>query len=167
MFSSLVLNQSGKLGADPEARYTRNGSMVVNLSVASNHYRGPNDYPTTWVRWAVFGKLAEFINERDIRKGDFVSVSGHGGIVEYKTRDGYLGTSIEATATSISLGGIPQRDGTAPQRRSYDETMAERDAAAQERSTNGNGTEQDIPDREPQLGDLDENGRMVVVPPNS
>lgn len=63
----------GRLGKDPEIRYTTNGSAVANLSVAtSEKYKdkntGQDNEITEWHRIVAFGRLAEIIGEY-LKKG--------------------------------------------------------------------------------------------------
>jgi len=53
----------GRLGADPEVRFTQDGTMVANLRLATNEYRkdknGERVERTEWHRVVTFGRLAE------------------------------------------------------------------------------------------------------------
>ena len=52
----------GRLGKEPEVRYTQDGSMVVNFSLATDEsYKkdGEKVQKTEWHKIVVFGKLAE------------------------------------------------------------------------------------------------------------
>ena len=57
----------GNCGSDPEMRYTPNGSMVVNFSLAVNSYRNSPDgdqiQETEWFRVACWNKTAESVNQ--------------------------------------------------------------------------------------------------------
>ena len=61
----------GNCGSDPEMRYTPNGSMVVNFSLAVNSYRNGSDgeqmQETEWFRVSCWNKTAESVN-RFIKK---------------------------------------------------------------------------------------------------
>ncbi len=70
----------GNLGADPEVRYTPNGSAVTNLSVATSEswkdrQTGQPQEKTEWHRVVIFGKLAEIAGQY-LRKGSKVYLEG-------------------------------------------------------------------------------------------
>lgn len=69
----------GRLGADPEVRYTQEGMMVTNLRVATNEYRkdksGERVDRTEWHRVVAFGKLAEICGNY-LSKGRLVFIEG-------------------------------------------------------------------------------------------
>ena len=65
MFHEITL--IGRLGSDPELRYTPAGQAVANFSVAANRrYTGGNGEQveeTVWLRVSAWGKLAKTTNE--------------------------------------------------------------------------------------------------------
>lgn len=64
----------GRLGQDPDARYTPNGLCVVNCSLATDDYYN-NENHTEWHKIVVWGKPGEaFANL--CRKGSLVYVRG-------------------------------------------------------------------------------------------
>lgn len=70
----------GRLGQDPEVRYTANGAAVTNISVATSEKwkdknTGDQQERTEWHRITFFGKLAEIAGEY-LSKGRQVFVSG-------------------------------------------------------------------------------------------
>lgn len=69
---------TGRLGADPELRYTPQGAAVVNFRVASNRTfsdGGERQENTEWFRVVAWEALAERCN-RWLAKGDRVYVEG-------------------------------------------------------------------------------------------
>jgi single-strand DNA-binding protein len=52
----------GKLGRDPETKYTPAGKLVASFSLAVNRRRG-EDESTTWYRCSCFGRLAETVDK--------------------------------------------------------------------------------------------------------
>ena len=70
----------GRLGRDPEMRYTPSGQAVTNLSVATNRQYTNSDgeqvKETTWFRVAAWGKTAENCNQF-LQKGNLVLIEGH------------------------------------------------------------------------------------------
>ena len=72
MFDAII---QGRLGKDPEMRYTPNGTAVLNFSIAHNwEYRGQNKFK--WVKCTVWGDLAEEVNNEGFTKGQLVRVKG-------------------------------------------------------------------------------------------
>ena len=65
---------SGRLGRNPDLKYTPNGKAVVNLSIANSRGYGEKQ-TTTWMDVTAWGKSAEFVAEK-VKKGDEVIVQG-------------------------------------------------------------------------------------------
>lgn len=69
----------GRLGQDPELRYTNNGKPVANLSVATSEkwkdQNGQMQERTEWHKVVVWGRSAEFVGNY-MGKGDSVFVEG-------------------------------------------------------------------------------------------
>ncbi len=66
----------GNLGADPETRYTPNGSAVTNIRLATtdswrDRQSGEKQEKTEWHRVVFFSRLAEIAGEY-LRKGSQV-----------------------------------------------------------------------------------------------
>jgi single-strand DNA-binding protein len=67
----------GRLGNDPDLRYTPNGLAITKVSIAVNERRKVSDEwttITTWVRITAFGKAAENV-QKILGKGDLVAFS--------------------------------------------------------------------------------------------
>ncbi len=69
----------GRLGKDPEIRYTSDGKAIASLSVATSTYgkdsAGNKTEHTEWHRLSAFNKAAE-VAGKYIKKGDLVHVEG-------------------------------------------------------------------------------------------
>lgn len=69
----------GRLGADPEVRTFDSGDKVANFSIAcSEQWKdkdGNKKENTDWINVAVFGKLAEII-EQYVKKGSLIYLEG-------------------------------------------------------------------------------------------
>jgi single-strand DNA-binding protein len=69
----------GRLGKDPELRYTTNGQPVANFTLATTEVRGSKDAEkqeyTEWHRVVAWGRLAEICGEY-LSKGKMVYVEG-------------------------------------------------------------------------------------------
>jgi len=103
----LSLNQIlliGNCGSDPEMRYTPNGSMVVNFSLAVNSYRNGTDgeqiQETEWFRVSCWNKTAESVNQF-LQKGSRCFVEGRFRSSTYTANDGTQRQSNEITAFRV------------------------------------------------------------------
>jgi len=69
----------GRLGRDPDVRYTPDGTMVVNFSIATDetykNKQGLKVSQTEWHKIVVFGKLAEICGNYLV-KGKLVFIEG-------------------------------------------------------------------------------------------
>lgn len=69
----------GRLGADPEIKYTQSGQAVANFRIATtevwNDKQGERQERTEWSRIVVWGKTAEHCREY-LRKGSQVHIVG-------------------------------------------------------------------------------------------
>ena len=101
----------GRLGRDPEMRYTPNGQAVTSFSVATDRQytdaNGQKVKETTWFRVSVWGKQAEPCNQY-LKQGSVVLVDGRltpdpktGGPRVWKKQDGSEGASFEISATAV------------------------------------------------------------------
>lgn len=91
----------GRLGRDPEIRYTRNGTAVANISVAANEKWKGNDgqthEKTEWIRCVLWGKLAE-VASKYLHKGDAVYVEGKLQTRSWETNSGEKKYTTEVTS---------------------------------------------------------------------
>lgn len=79
----------GRIGADPELRYTQKGAAVASVNIAVNRERKDNDgnYPTDWWRLSLWGKNAEnFANLT--HKGSRVGITGRPEIDTWQDKNG-------------------------------------------------------------------------------
>lgn len=110
----------GNLGADPETRYTPNGTMVVELRIAvnprprGNQGRG-DEAPPTWYRISAWDRLADRIDKLSqqgyIVKGRPLYVEGRLEPREYTANDGSQRVSYDVTMTDFQFVGGDRRDG--------------------------------------------------------
>ncbi len=81
----------GRLGADPEIRYTQGGQAVSTLNLATNHNwkdeSGVLQTRTDWHRVVVWGKLAETCHEY-LKKGSKLYLEGTLQTRQYEDKDG-------------------------------------------------------------------------------
>src|SRR5680860_1579073 len=110
MASVAKITLIGNLGGDPETRYTPQGTLVVNFSVAVNNRKrdqsGNFTDSTNWYRISAFGKLAETmvtLNERGaLVKGKQVYIEGTFEAREWSGQDGQQRTSLDVTVRDFS-----------------------------------------------------------------
>ncbi len=108
MYQRLVL--VGRLGRDPEMRYTPNGSAVTSFPVATSRKYTTSDgqqkEETVWFRVSVWGKQAETVNQY-ITKGRMVLVEGNlvgdenGGPRIWTDKEGKPRASFEVRAFTV------------------------------------------------------------------
>ncbi|POZ50628.1 single-stranded DNA-binding protein [Methylovulum psychrotolerans] len=67
----------GRLGKEPEIRYTQEQAPIATLSIATTEYRkdGAASH-TEWHRVVLFGKLAEIVRDRNPKKGSMILIEG-------------------------------------------------------------------------------------------
>ena len=65
----------GRVGTEPEMKYTPNGTAVTNLRLATDRYRRDGEDATDWHTVIVWGKTAEAVNQY-VTKGQRVYVAG-------------------------------------------------------------------------------------------
>ncbi|MBN2517106.1 MAG: single-stranded DNA-binding protein [Deltaproteobacteria bacterium] len=96
----------GRLGADPEVRYTQDGAMVTNFRLATNEQwtdrSGEKMQRTEWHRIVVFGKLAEICGNY-LSKGRLVYIDGRIQTRSWDDRDGNKRYTTEIIATNMQI----------------------------------------------------------------
>jgi single-strand DNA-binding protein len=98
----------GRLGADPEIRYTSNGTAVANFRMATserwNNPNGEKEERTEWHRIVAFGKLGEICGEY-LAKGKQVYIEGRLQTRTWEDRDKNQRTTTEIIATVMQMLG--------------------------------------------------------------
>jgi single-strand DNA-binding protein len=99
----------GRLGQNPEVRYTPSGAAVANFSVATNESwtdkSGQKQEKTEWHKVVVWGKLAELCNQYLI-KGRQVYLEGRLQTRQWQDKDGQTKYTTEVQAQTVQfLGG--------------------------------------------------------------
>ena len=91
----------GRLGADPELKYTNSGTPVCNLSVATNHFnKALGEQETEWHKVVVWGKHAENCS-RYLSKGKRVLVEGRLKTTSWHDRNDETRWSTQIVASSV------------------------------------------------------------------
>lgn len=109
----------GNLGRDPETKYTPNGHMNLQFTVAVGRKDRDGSDVTAWYRVTAWGKTAEALDKLvqmgALVKGRQVFVSGTLEPREYTAQDGTPRTSLDVNADNVQLAGSrDQGDGNRP-----------------------------------------------------
>jgi single-strand DNA-binding protein len=98
----------GRLGRDPETRYTGGGQAVANFSLATDEtYKdrnGEKQKRTEWHKIVVWGKQAE-IAQQYLKKGSLVFIEGRIQSREWQDKEGQKRTSFEIVANNFRMLG--------------------------------------------------------------
>ena len=95
----------GRLGADPEIRYTSDGTAVANFNMATNRpiKRGEQwEEETDWHRIVAWRRLAEVCGEY-LRKGSNIYVEGQLRTRSWEDRDGNKRWTTEVVARDMIM----------------------------------------------------------------
>jgi len=136
----------GNLGADPETRYTQDGTCVCNIRIATTErYKdrnGERQERTEWHRVVLWGKLGEIANQY-LHKGSQVYIEGKIETRKWTDRDGNTRYTTEIRANEMKmLGGKGEG---APRAAAPAEKPAQNDPFADSPSFNDVPVDDDIP----------------------
>lgn len=96
----------GRLGADPEVRYTPDGTMVTNFRLATDHQwkdkNGEKLQKTEWHRIVTFGKLAEICSNY-LSKGKLIFIEGRIQTRSWEDKDGVKRSTTEIIAGNMQM----------------------------------------------------------------
>lgn len=96
----------GRLGRDPETRFTTSGQAVCNFSMATDEtYKdraGERQKRTEWHKIVVWGKQAE-IAQQYLKKGAQIFLEGRIQTREYTDREGNKKTSFEIVCQNFRM----------------------------------------------------------------
>lgn len=98
----------GRLGRDPELRYTASGQAVVNFSLATDDSwtdkNGERQSRTEWHNIVAWARLAE-ICQQYLTKGRLVYIEGRIQTREWEDRDGNRRWTTEVVANEMKMLG--------------------------------------------------------------
>lgn len=98
----------GRLGQEPDVRYTQSDTAVANLSIAtSEKYKdnqGEMREDTEWHRVVAWGRTAEICQEY-LQKGSQVYIEGPIQTKEWEDNDGQTRYSTEIKAMTLTMLG--------------------------------------------------------------
>ena len=107
----------GRLGRDPEVRYTPSGVTVANFSVATSEEwkdrdTGQKQERTEWHKIVAWRRLGEICGEY-LKKGSQVYVEGRLQTKSWEDRDGNKRYTTEVIAQNMQMLGSANRGGRA------------------------------------------------------
>jgi single-strand DNA-binding protein len=96
----------GRLGKDPEVRYTPDGTMVTNFNLATDEQRkdknGEKIQKTEWHKIVTWGKLAEICGNYLV-KGKLVFVEGRIQTRSWEDKEGVKRYTTEIIASNMQM----------------------------------------------------------------
>lgn len=96
----------GRLGKDPEVRYTPDGTMVTNFNLATDEQwkdkNGEKVQKTEWHRIVTFGKLAEICGNYLV-KGKLVFIEGRIQTRNWEDKEGVKRYTTEIVANDMKM----------------------------------------------------------------
>lgn len=138
----------GRIGQDPETRYTNSGDAVTTLSIATSEswkdkQTGEKTEKTEWHRVVIWRKLAEIAAEY-CKKGGMVYIEGKLATRKWQDKEGIDRYTTEIIADDMQLlGGKPQPQ---QQEHYYQEPKQEPQQARQKASYQAQAPRQSPPD---------------------
>ena len=103
----------GRLGKDPEMRYSADGNAICNLSLGVNfQYKNKAGEPqktVTWVKISAFSQLAGICGDY-LKKGSQIYISGKWANRKWVNKDGVEQYSTEVVADQMQMLGDRQDD---------------------------------------------------------
>lgn len=109
---------TGRVGTDPQLRYTSQGTPVLNFQLAEDH-RAKNPQTgeweqvgTTWRAVSVWkrGLMDLEYLQAAIVKGQSITVQGSERLVEWEGKDGTKGKTLEISASLVAVPLYPPRE---------------------------------------------------------
>ncbi len=94
-------NFIGRLGRDPEIRYTQSGKAVASFSIACSEKRGGEE-STEWVNIVAWEKLAEICGQYLV-KGSLVFISGRMQTRKWQDKDVGTRYTTEIVAREMKM----------------------------------------------------------------
>jgi single-strand DNA-binding protein len=132
----------GRLGQDPELKYTPSGAAVCNFSVATSESwadkSGQKQERTEWHRVVVWGKLGELCNQY-LAKGRQAFVEGSLQTRNWEGKDGSKRYTTEIVARNVQfIGGQAQAsDRGTSQPNNYEEGLSSQRVPATQGNSGG------------------------------
>jgi single-strand DNA-binding protein len=100
----------GRLGADPEVRYTSDGTAVATFRIATtkrwSNQQGEKEEKTEWHRIVAWRRLGEICGEY-LSKGKQVYIEGELQTRSWEDKDGNKRWATEVVASNMQMLGSP------------------------------------------------------------
>ena len=90
----------GRVGTEPEMKYTPNGTAVTQLRLATDRRRQDGETTADWHNIVVWGKSAEAVNQY-VAKGQRVYVAGRLVQNSWETEDGQRRSKTEVHTQEV------------------------------------------------------------------
>ena len=119
MLNKIIL--MGRLGRDPEVRYTQSGTPMASFSLAVDRDfvdQATGRRPTDWIEVAAWNAKAKFVQQY-FRKGHLAVVEGRLQIRDWTDKEGAKRRTAEVVADQIYFAGAktaPPSEGNADER---------------------------------------------------
>ncbi|MCK5032463.1 MAG: single-stranded DNA-binding protein [Calditrichia bacterium] len=124
----------GRLGKDPEMKYTPSGTAVASFSIATNYSMKDSEGnfvdKTDWHNIVVFGRRAEFAGEY-MNKGRLVYIEGRIQTRSWEDKEGNKRYMTEIIASDVQLLGS-KGENTSKETEEPDADVQSKDVPAQE-----------------------------------
>lgn len=98
-----VVVLQGRLGQDPETRYTSGGKTVTNIGLAVDQGFG-EEKTVSWINVTAWQKTAEFVTKY-FKKGDAILVQGRLQARTYTDKNEQQKTVLEVVAEKVDFPG--------------------------------------------------------------
>ena len=106
----------GRLGRDPEVRYTPSGTAVANFSIATSEQwtnkDGEKQERTEWHKIVAWKRLGEICGEY-LHKGSQIYIEGRLQTRDWEDRDGNKRYTTEVVAQNMQMLGSAGKEGRA------------------------------------------------------
>ena len=90
----------GRVGTDPELKYSQNGTAICQLRLATDRRRQNGETEADWHNVVCWGKQAEAVAEY-VQKGNRIFVAGSLAQNSYETQDGQRRHRSEVHAQEV------------------------------------------------------------------
>ncbi len=90
----------GRVGTDPEMKYTQGGTAVTQLRLATDRRRQDGETEADWHNVVVWGKVAEAVNQY-VGKGDRIYIAGRLAQNTWEGDDGQRRYRTEIHASEV------------------------------------------------------------------
>lgn len=105
------ISLAGRLVADPELKYTTNGTSVIQFTLAVDRDYSGEQKQTDFINCVAWRHTAEFIYKY-FNKGKLMILNGTLQTRKYTTQDGQNRTVFEVIANNVYFGGDKQNTAT-------------------------------------------------------